>query len=65
MKLLKRNKMEKETLEEAAENNKKIEDYYLGKTLKLKKRIPSRYYETTLQESETIKIDKFLDGDVE
>lgn len=37
MKLLKRNKMEKETLEEAAENNKKIEDYYLGKTLKLKR----------------------------
>jgi hypothetical protein len=53
------------TLEEAAENNKKIEDYYIGKTLKLKKTIPSRYYETTLQESETIKIDKFVDGDVE
>lgn len=57
--------MSKETLEEAARNDKKIEDYYIGKTLKLKKTIPSRYYETTLQESETIKIDKFVDGDVE
>ena len=57
--------MKKETLEEAAENNKKIEDYYLGKTLKLKKRIPSKYYQTSLLESETIKIDKFVDGEVE
>lgn len=56
--------MKKETLEEAAENNKKIEDYYLGKTLKLKKSIPSRYYETKLLESETIKINKFIDSEV-
>jgi hypothetical protein len=42
-----------------------LEDYYIGKTLKVKKKIPSRYYKTTLQESETIKIDKFIDGDVE
>ena len=57
--------MEKETLEEAAGDNKKIEDYYLGKTLKLKKDISSKHYEIFLKKSETIKIDKFVDGDVE
>ena len=65
LKQLNINNMDSETLEEAARNDKKIEDYYIGKTLKIKKTIPSRYYETTLQESETIKIDKFVDGDVE
>ena len=42
-----------------------LEDYYIGKTLKVKNKIPSRYYESILQESETIKIDKFIDGNVE
>ena len=42
-----------------------LEDYYIGKTLKVKNKIPSRYYESILQESETIKIDKFIDGAVE
>jgi hypothetical protein len=42
----------------------KLEDYYIGKKLKLKKKLPSRCYKTTLRESETIKIDKFIDGEV-
>ena len=57
--------MEKETLEEASGDDKKIEDYYLGKTLKIKRNLSSKHYEIFLKKSETIKIDKFVDGEVE
>jgi hypothetical protein len=48
-----------------SKKDKEIEDYYIGKTLKLKKNLLSRYNETELQKSDTIKIDKFIDGEVE
>lgn len=45
--------------------DKEIEDYYIGKTLKLKIVVPCHYDGPALQKSETIKVDKFIDCEVE
>lgn len=46
-------------------NNQNVnpEDYYIGKTLKLKRRIPPNNNGMPLGKSETIKVDKFIDSE--